>query len=59
LDRVKKNYLIKKLGLKDSAKLDEGIQEVISTYGRSNPRKYRAVVYYMLAKKFRKTGVYK
>ena len=52
LDRVKKNYLIKKLGLKDSAKL-------IATYGRSNPRKYRAVVYYLLAKKFRKTSVYK
>ena len=59
LDRVKKNYLIKKLGLKDSAKLDAGIQEVIATYGRSNPRKYRAVVYYLLAKKFRKTSVYK
>ena len=59
LDRVKKNFLIKKLGLKDSARLDAGIQDVINTYGRSNPRKYRAVVYYLLAKKFKKTGVYK
>jgi len=58
LDRVKKNFLIKKLGLKDTSKLDEGIQEVITTYGRSNRNKYRAVVYYMLVKKFRKGKVY-
>ncbi|MBT8114191.1 MAG: DUF2853 family protein [Arenicella sp.] len=59
LERVKKNFLIKKLGLKDSARLDAGIQDVINTYGRSNPRKYRAVVYYLLVKKFRKGSVYK
>ena len=59
LDRVKKNFLIKKLGLKDSAKLDEGIQAVIDTYGRSNRSKYRAVVYYLLVKHFRKGSVYK
>ncbi len=59
LERVKKNFLIKKLGLKDSARLDAGIQDVINTYGRSNPRKYRAVVYYLLVKKFRKASVYK
>jgi len=58
LDRVKKNFLVKKLGLKDTSKLDEGIQEVITTYGRSNRNKYRAVVYYMLVKKFRKGKVY-
>lgn len=59
LDRVKKNFLIKKLGLKDSPKLDEGIQAVINTYGRSNRNKYRAVVYYMLTKHFKKGSVYK
>lgn len=59
LERVKKNFLIKKLGLKDTPKLDEGIQDVIETYGRSNRRKYRAVFYYLLTKKFRKSGVYK
>jgi len=57
--RVKKNFLIKKLGLKDSAKLDEGIQAVINTYGRSNRNKYRAVIYYMLVKHFRKGSVYR
>jgi len=59
LERVKKNFLIKKLGLKDSAKLDEGIQAVINTYGRSNRNKYRAVIYYMLVKHFRKGSVYR
>ena len=59
LERVKKNFLIKKLGLKDTPKLDEGIQEVIETYGRSNRNKYRAVFYYLLTKKFRKSSVYK
>lgn len=59
LERVKKNFLIKKLGLKDSPKLDEGIQAVIDTYGRSNRNKYRAVIYYLLVKHFRKGSVYK
>ncbi len=59
LERVKKNFLIKKLGLKDSPKLDEGIQEVIKIYGKSNRNKYRAVMYYLLVKHFRKASVYK
>ena len=59
LDRVKKNFLIKKLGLKDSPKLDEGIQEAINIYGKSNRKKYRAVMYYLLVKHFRKASLYK
>jgi len=58
LDRIKQNFLIKKLGLKDTPKLDEGIQAAIETYGRSNRTKYRAVMYYLLTKSFRKSGVY-
>lgn len=58
LDRVKKNFLIKKLGLADTPKLDEGIQAVIEQYGRSNRSKYRAVFYYLLVKQFRKGSVY-
>lgn len=59
LARVKKNFLIKKLGLKDTAKLDEGIAEVVDTLGKRNRNKYRAMFYYLLTKKFRKSGVYK
>lgn len=58
LATVKNNFLIKKLGLKDSADLDKGIAKAMDTYGKSNRNKYRAVVYYMLTKHFKKEGVY-
>jgi ethanolamine utilization microcompartment shell protein EutS len=58
LETVKTSYLIKKLGLADSPALDEAIQSVIETYGRSERNKYRAVVYYMLCKHFGKESVY-
>jgi len=57
--RIKKNFLIKKLGLKDTPKLDEGINDVTEQIGRSNRNKYRAMYYYLLAKRFRKSGVFK
>jgi len=59
LATVKNNFLIKKLGLKDSPDLDKGIASVIETYGKSNRNKYRAVVYYLLTKHFKKESVYK
>lgn len=58
LATVKKNFLIKKLGLKDSDDLDGAINSVMDTYGRSNRNKYRAVVYYLLTKHFKKDAVY-
>lgn len=58
LDTVKKNFLIKKLGLKDSPELDEAIDEVVEKMGRSNRNKYRALVYGLLAQKFNKESVY-
>lgn len=58
LDTVKNNFLIKKLGLSASDKLDEAIADVMEKYGKSNRNKYRAVVYYMLAKHFKKESVY-
>ncbi len=59
MERVKKNFLIKKLGLKDGPKLDEGIQAVIEQIGKSNRNKYRAMFYYLLVKQFRKASFYK
>lgn len=59
LERVRKNFLMKKLGLPDGANLMEAINAVVDTYGRSERNKYRAVVYYMLTKHFGKEGVYK
>jgi hypothetical protein len=59
LDTVKNNFLIKKLGLKDSPDLDKAIDAVLEQYGKSNRNKYRVVVYYLLAKHFKKESVYK
>ena len=58
LDRVKQNFLIKKLGLKDGPELGKAIDAVLEKYGKSNKSKYRAVVYYLLAKHFKKESVY-
>jgi hypothetical protein len=58
LATVRKNFLIKKLGLGDGPALDSGIAQVIDTYGRSNPRKYRAVVYYLLTMHFKREAAY-
>ncbi|MDP4034380.1 MAG: DUF2853 family protein [Pseudorhodobacter sp.] len=58
LETVKKNFLMKKLGLPDSDKLMAAINAVIETYGRSERNKYRAVVYYMLVKHFGKEAIY-
>ena len=55
---VKTNFLIKKLGLKDSPELDTAINAVMTTYGQSERNKYRVVVYYMLTKHFGKDAVY-
>ena len=58
LETVKKNFLMKKLGLKDGPELDAAIDSVMETYGKSERNKYRAVVYYLLTKHFRKEAVY-
>jgi hypothetical protein len=59
LETVINNFLIKKLGLPDGPNLMEAIHAVITTYGKSERNKYRAVVYYMLTKHFGKEAVYK
>lgn len=58
LETVKKNFLIKKLGLADGPELDAAIASVIDAYGRSERNKYRAVVYYLLTRHFGKEAVY-
>jgi len=58
LETVRKNFLIKKLGLADGPQLMEAINSVIEIYGRSERNKYRAVVYYMLTKHFGKEAIY-
>lgn len=58
LERVKTNFLMKKLGLADSPSLMEAINKVLADYGSSNRNKYRAVVYYMLTRHFGKESTY-
>ncbi len=59
LETVKKNFLMKKLGLSESDNLDEAIDSVMEKYGKSNRNKYRVVVYYLLAKHYNKESIYK
>ena len=49
-DRVKKNFLIGKLGCEDSADLDVAINAVCDQMGSGNSTKHRAVFYYLLVK---------
>ncbi len=58
LETVKKNFLMKKLGMADSPQLMEAINSVIDSYGRSEKNKHRAVIYYQLAKHFGKESIY-
>ncbi len=53
LDRVKNNFLIKKLGMADGPALDQAIKAVCEQY--DSRQKYRVVFYYLLAKKLGKT----
>jgi Protein of unknown function (DUF2853) len=50
-DRVKANFLLKKMELTDSAELDTAITEVCEAMGSSNRSKHRAIFYYLLVKK--------
>ncbi len=59
LETVKKNFLMKKLGLSDGPQLMDAINQALQTYGQSERNKYRAVVYYMLTKHFGKESVYR
>jgi hypothetical protein len=59
LETVKTNFLIKKLGLEDGPHLMHAIKEVIREYGASERNKYRAVVYYILARRFKREGKFK
>ncbi len=59
LETIKKNFLIKKLGLeKDDETLDAAIAKTIETLGAGNKKKYRALFYYLLVKETGSEAVY-
>ena len=57
LETVKKNFLIKKLGLSDGPELDAAIKEVCEKM-KDSRQKSRVAFYYFLTKKFGKESVY-
>ncbi|MCB9033360.1 MAG: DUF2853 family protein [Chitinophagales bacterium] len=57
LERIKKNFLIKKLELADTAKTEEGLTAVCEQM-KSERMKKRPAFYYLLVKHFRKSKVY-
>ncbi|MBB4066609.1 DUF2853 family protein [Gellertiella hungarica] len=58
LDRVRNNFLVKKLGLSAGPELEKGLNAALDTYGRSNRNKYRVCLQYLLVKHFGKEAVY-
>ena len=58
LDRVKNNFLIKKLGMADGPALDAAIKEVCEAY-KGSKNKHRAVFYYLLVVKLNKQSAFK
>ncbi len=58
LERIKANFLIKKLQLSTTEDFDTPIQYIMATYGKTHRTKYRVVVYYLLAKHFGKEDRY-
>ena len=58
IDTIRENFLIRKLDLRDGPELKEAITEMLKIYGPGETRKYRAVLYYMLAQHFRREDAY-
>lgn len=58
LATIRRNFLIRKLGLAEGPELDAGLDRVMEQYGRSNRNKYRAVVYYLLTTHFARQAAY-
>jgi hypothetical protein len=58
VQRVKANFLMKKLGMADGPQLVDAINAVLNVYGQAERNKYRAVVYYLLVKHFGKEAAY-
>lgn len=58
LERIQRNFLMKKLGLPEGPDLMAGIKSVVEIYGKSERNKYRAVVYYLLTQHFKAAAVY-
>lgn len=50
LERVKQNFMVRRLGLSNGPKLDAMLNKAIDKTGRSSKNKYRAVLYYIITR---------
>jgi len=50
LERVKQNFMVRRLGLTDSPKLETMLNHALDQMGRSKASKHRAVLYYILTR---------
>ena len=57
LKTIKDKFLIGKLGLPDTSKLDDAIQEVLEQLKDLKNKKHRVLIYALLKKKFEKVKV--
>ncbi len=58
MERVVKNFAMKKLGVSDHEKAKAAVDAALERYGKSNRTKYRAVFYYLVTKELGKESVY-
>ena len=58
LAKIRKNFIAKKLGETDEKKQDAAIAHAIEKIGPSNRAKQRAVFYYLIVRRLKKTSVY-
>ncbi len=56
LERIRKGFIVKKLGVKSEDRGNAAIAEAIKKYGKSVRLKYRPVVYYLIAKELKKSA---
>jgi len=50
LERVKQNFMVRRLGLSNGPKVDAMLNRAINQMGRSNRNKHRAVLYYLITR---------
>ena len=58
LDEVRNDFLIGKLGMEDTPRLDEVLEEVCGAMGKSNRTKHRATFYYLCVAILKKENVF-
>ena len=50
LERVKQNFMVRRLGLTDSPRLETMLNKALDQMGRSKTNKHRAVLYYIITR---------